>query len=653
MAKASWYRRLGAALLGLALLTGCAGGGGSSAPAPSSSPSEASQPEDESSAPSLIETMTGVNPLQDKNDPAANSGENGTLFLVNWPMIANETSDTVQQYDMLNFITALQGLVNREGPRLMVAFQGQTDNFWLKYLRREGKLLYGYKLETINSFDDFLAQYKDAIASFGLAAWDENVPATSNVALTVCGVDGCLPVRGGGEVARRIQQATGAEVKLDLVGMFTGSGSIPGTGEPSSGSAKCDAYLWAMHNYMDYTNNEIMGYLMDGMKWAGSTPYPDLGNAYVPNHDYLVMKKAFVFDLSPWPDEAPNDDPGQPVGTDYNTMKALLRRQYEKNNGEIFQICGFVPWHQKYTTHNGNSKTHDVVPSEWAYAEVISCYNGVMDAEAYAYCGISNASIYTQYKGQDQYENNRPAQTAEFDPSKTYGLIYMGDYDAAAWLKMRTPDLWTDPVRGEIPLAWGFNPNLSERVPMIFDYLYEYKTDNDFFVAGDSGAGYLNPYLLFNRKHSDLPAGDQAFIEHNQYYFEKFDLDITGFVINGAFPFDQQVKEMYTQFSPGGVIHNCPGSSFDVVDGTPFMPEASDIASIGTSANVSEAAQTIVSSLMNKDKYNFKMFRFILWTPSSIKAVLDTVEEKAPGRIEWVDPYTYMDLARQAWEYYN
>ena len=56
---------------------------------------------------------------------------------------------------------------------------------------------------------------------------------------------------------------------------------------------------------------------------------------------------------------------------------------------------------------------------------------------------------------------------------------------------------------------------------------------------------------------------------------------------------------------------------------------------------------------MNKDKYNFKMFRFILWTPSSIKAVLDTVEEKAPGRIEWVDPYTYMDLARQAWEYYN
>ena len=182
-----------------------------------------------------------------------------------------------------------------------------------------------------------------------------------------------------------------------------------------------------------------------------------------------------------------------------------------------------------------------------------------MDAEAYAYCGISNASIYTQYKGRDQYENNRPAQTAEFDPSKTYRLIYMGDYVATARLKMRTPDLWTDPVRGEIPLAWGFNPNLSERVPMIFDYLYEYKTDNDFFVAGDSGAGYLNPYLLFNRKHSDLPAGDQAFIEHNQYYFEKFDLDITGFVINGAFPFDQQVKEMYTQFSPRRRHPQLPG----------------------------------------------------------------------------------------------
>ena len=597
--------------------------------------------------------MIGVNPLKDKNDPAANSGDKGEFVLVNWLMMAKDAADTVQQYDMLNFLTALQGLLNREGPQLLIAFQGQTDDFWLKYLRREGKLLYGYKMTAVSSFDDLLERYKDKIAELGLVAWDENVPATANVALTACGVDGFLPVRKGGDITAEIEAATGAAVKLDLSGKFTGSGTIPDTNMASSGSAKCDAYLWAMQKYMDRTNPDVMGYMMDGMKWTGGTPYPDLGNAYVPNHDYMVMKKAFVFDLSPWPDEAPNDDPNQPVGTDYNTMKTLLRRQYDKNEGEIFQICGFVPWHQKYTTHNGNSKIHEAVPTEWAYAEVISCYNGVMDAEAFAYCGHSNASIYTQYQGKDQYQNNRPAEKATFDPTKTYGLIYMGDYDSAAWMKMRVPDLWTDKTRGEIPLAWAFNPNLSERVPMVFDYLYEYKTDNDFFVAGDSGAGYLNPYLLFDRKHSNLPAGDEAFIKHNQYYFKKFDLDITGFVINGAFPFDDRVKELYTKFSPGGVIHNCPGNPFDVVDGTPFMPEASDIASIGDHPDIAGAARTILNSMSNKTKYNFKMFRFILWTPSSVKSVLDMVEEQRPGKIEWVDPYTYMDLARQAWEYYN
>ena len=42
------------------------------------------------------------------------------------------------------------------------------------------------------------------------------------------------------------------------------------------------------------------------------------------NHDYFVAHRAFFFDLSPWVDEVPNDDPSQPLGLDRATSLSLL-----------------------------------------------------------------------------------------------------------------------------------------------------------------------------------------------------------------------------------------------------------------------------------------------------------------------------------------
>ena len=69
---------------------------------------------------------------------------------------------------------------------------------------------------------------------------------------------------------------------------------------------------------------------------------------------------------------------------------------------------------------------------------------------------------------------------------------------------------------------WCFNPNLADRIPMAFDYVYEKFTDRDYFAAGDSGAGYNNPRLLYPpRIHSDLPSGAEANVRHSLPYFER------------------------------------------------------------------------------------------------------------------------------------
>lgn len=600
-----------------------------------------------------------TNPLAFKEDPEANSGEKGTIYYVPFKTFTYGM-DTKQQYDCMKFLASLQGLLNRDKPTLFVDFieENNTDRFWFSYLRLKGKMLYGYKKELIRNFGELLDTFKDFIVEHGLVMWDENVPATANVAATICGVDGYLPVRN--DTSERsiysiIVTRIGAEVKLDLSGKFTGEGTIPDVNLPSSGSAKCDAYLWAVEKYLDKTNTTKMAYVLDGVSWSPDEfYYPDLNNAYVPNHDYIVSQKMFAFDLGVWDDEAPNDDPGQPLGTDLATLKTILQRQYDRTMGqEIIQISGFVPWLNKYTVYGGNGK-HGEVETEWMYAEIVSAYNGVMDADAAGYCGMANASLYRLYPLKESYESNRPAERMTYDPNKRYVLHYLGDYDCAPWTLRLVPQWWNDPNRNSIPMNWAFNPNLSDRIPMVFDYIYETKLANDFFISGDSGAGYLNPSLLVadesrehSRIHSDNPTNMDTWVRHNQKYFQKFDLSIVGFLLNGNQPMVDEVYEAYSQFAPDGVIVSVlTGPEVKVVNDVVFgtMPIYLDN-NVDSSAN---ALKGMIELRASKG-INFTAARSVICSPTYIKGVADKIHETNP-EVEFVDAYNFFDLWKQSLE---
>ena len=93
---------------------------------------------------------------------------------------------------------------------------------------------------------------------------------------------------------------------------------------------------------------------------------------------------------------------------------------------------------------------------------------------------------------------------------------------------------------------WAFNPNLSDRVPMIFEYVYENKTELDYFLTGDSGAGYVMPTML-----SDM----NLWLDYNRPYLDKFDMDIVGFIINSK-PLTMREMEAYAEIFPHGAFHN-------------------------------------------------------------------------------------------------
>ena len=87
----------------------------------------------------------------------------------------------------------------------------------------------------------------------------------------------------------------------------------------------------------------------------------------------------------------------------------------------------------------------------------------------------------------------------------------------------------------QMPIGWAIDPELSLRFPVIFKYLYDQATQNDVFISGDSGAGYINlTQLLPPRAVSHIASSGAAdWARWNKDWYTRFDYSFTGFIIQG------------------------------------------------------------------------------------------------------------------------
>lgn len=567
-------------------------------------------------------------------------------------------------WDTLHALAALQGIVNRTEPRFYLRycaeFGVQTDQFWLDWLRGEDGWLRGTELVPVASLEAAVSVFRNQIK--GLAVYDPAVPATACLASTAAGCDDLLPVRFSmdtNSVFTLLTRRLGLPVGLWLVNpdgtsKFTGRGMLPDSDEPSSGSAKVDAYRWAVRHFLESgkCDPKFAAYYLDAfwLQRPKNGP-PDLHT--LSNHDYFIARRAFFFDLSPWADEPPVDDPKQAPGLDQQTMRQILRTLYERAAGSIIKIGGFPPWPYKYTTHDHAGK-HDGVPTEWEFTRLISQFNAYHEADAAGLGAMANASFFAHYPLQSRYpQPNRKPTRQDWQAAGWVGADgkvaaklfvghYVGDYDAPAWLYKAVPAFFNDPQRGRVPLGWAFDPNLADRAPQALAYAYRHATTNDFFIAGDSGAGYLNPRGLTVRPDSNLPSGLEAWTEHNLRYFRQWDMTITGFVLDGASGASTEREfAAYRRFSPdGGGTHFENGPR--LISGVPTCPERD------LPAAPAEAAAFIVEHAGHlKSAAGFLWARSILKSPAWYAQVAQIIQEKHPeAPVVFVDPYTFFGLIR-------
>lgn len=568
-------------------------------------------------------------------------------------------------WDESHLVAALQGLANRDRPRLYVRTLAEPDDFWWERMTEAGGWLAGKAIEHAADLSELLRRFRSSYR--GLVVYDERVPATSNLASTIAGCENLLPVRldeADGALYCRLTSGPDAIpvvvrlLKGDGAPLFTGSGTIPDTNLPSTGSAKNDAYRWLIRRYVEtgLANPRRLGYYLDAF-WlrchqAGSPALHTLCN-----HDYVIAQRGVLFDLNVWDDETPVDDRSQRPGTDAETLKALLSACYSRLAGaKAIHAAGFVPWAYKYTDWSCPSwaagGTHEPVPTEWRYAEILSCYTAYMDADAIGLSAMANASFFQHYPLKGRYIQPRPSRESLVARGllddrglirpRYYVAHYVGDYASASWLYHQLPRIWADPARGTTPLSWAFNPNLSERFPLGMAWAREHAAPGDVFIAGDSGAGYLNPgYLSEPRKHSGLPSGVATWERHCRAFYDQWDLGITGFVIDGFAPgLTEEGLDAYARFSPEGIVaQKIPHQGLHQL--MPFLRMSGDL------PHDPKQAAAAISSHFTGPGPRFAVWRSILQTPTWYKEVERDLAALAGEQVMVVDMHTLMWLVRE------
>ncbi len=595
--------------------------------------------------------------------------------------------DLLREYDTLIFLTTLQGIVNLHRPRLYLNHDHQrldtpgVDAFWLEKYREAGQP-YGWLAETeiikLPTFAAVLNTFADDVQ--GIVLWDPAVPATLNVATTMAGVENLAVLRAGSELAPLV---TGhLKIRKSLVNLFQpGAATLPHSDTPSTGSPKADAYLWAKKKYLDTgrANPLFLAYIEDG--WP-ATRYAQKqmtrGGVYAMERDYVVQQRGFAFDLSPWADEAPLDDPAQPLGTDAATFKTVVEAAERQAAGRLIKVWGFIPWYEKYSTEVGGQ--HLPVDGEWESTWLFSQHGAYLQGGGGDVFGVAMANVSVHKFGPPPAHRSPPPPPTEADliqkgyltadgqvaanpkskiqNPKSFVLFYAGDYDLVHPVQVLMANYadrpWLDPRRGQIPLAWGFNPAMVEDIPAIMTYLYATKSDQDYFVAANSGAGYINPDGL-----SDVQM--IRWLWRARQFYADYGYNVQGFLINGhGAQISQRRLDGFTLLAPIGIL----SPDYQTDEPWPRLQRDTPVSTLptetlaGTPDVAAEAVHTVYRrTVLEEGRPPFLAFRSSFQSATFLWGTRDRMQaHQDEGRIlgnngevlqpnyTVVDPYTFFFL---------
>lgn len=390
---------------------------------------------------------------------------------------------------------ALQGLVNRGGPRIYLDYGIYDDpearrtnevffddELWFGKYRallgnqdqcnlKEYRQRYHLALSNENDLIRFIEKHLEMIS--GLVIWVEDFPDTANIAVMLAGLEGWLPVTPG--LVQQLEEF-GLPVKEDLRRRWSDRVSLYQWAFDNlfprckSGVVACIEPEWQRPEFVDYlVQNQIFAYsLASGATGIGHT---------------LLMLLAFgppflrelIFGLR---------------------LDGCLRRYALRQMGKMSAETALVNRIQQavkaepYPTIFGWHTRRD---DELSFMFQLSA-NGLRLVPSHL---GGNFSFHSKLPSSGIKQKIR-TETAELDPDGIYLTFTLSDGDQL--MMMHTGELgnWYHPARGKVPFNWEVQPLLAELAPGLLEKYIGSATENDCLVAGPSGAGYIVPPLASN-----------------------------------------------------------------------------------------------------------------------------------------------------------
>lgn len=329
-------------------------------------------------------------------------------------------------------LIALQGLANREQPRLYLEYPSTWQWEIVRPLETFLEKRHGVKFERLGLDDADAALTRFAQYAKGVVVWDKSVRSSLIVAFTIAGVEDLVPVS---EELLPLAAKHGLKPSVDLRGKFTG---------------KTDAqiYQWAYDQYFERCSRDY--YVVMGGH-AGAEMQPGVA-------DFGIRQRAFFTDLS--------SNPKHPE--ELALLKKILSRQ---NVPSI--VLG---WHSYGKDTEGQHTT------------LVGNYGLIMEGLH----NLPNVSFTSQIPltPDFKYRNNHTVKPDE--TRRTEKKVYV----AAAATDAMGIGAWTKPGRGKIPYTWQVLMNWAWMNPPALQYFYEDKSPNDYFIGGLSGPGYMYPKAI-------------------------------------------------------------------------------------------------------------------------------------------------------------
>jgi hypothetical protein len=382
-----------------------------------------------------------------------------TSVLFNVTLATNVTT-----YEDKLLLYTLQGLVNRQSPSLFfdtgkadMDFP-QSDRLWAEYLVTNRGVVFN---TTIKPTICHLIQHFQQKMNWKVVLY-RNDTYSSHLAATFAGIDGhSLPA------SYSVMSRHTCLQKLPIVKDLIAIAKIHFTN-------KIAAYKWAIQHLLPYTSKDV---LFNADNYFNSVP--SQGDATIMSLDYPVQHGAFIMNLSPlWVCDPL--DCGVPPHRKPMPLETLLFTEIVSSRNELVSLFGWGDPEHAYT----NITTHA--------GGVVFC---TFSSANLAYWNVLSTTLNTKPLPIPIHDNRN-----HLNSNTTYILFETNEGDTPRILTSQFTSAWLSPNRGKIPIGWAVDPILGQMFPELWNFFISNTTQNDTFLAGVDGGGYI--YLDSLGKHA-------------------------------------------------------------------------------------------------------------------------------------------------------